>query len=309
MEKRPRILVKCGGGFGDVLLATPVLKALKEKYPHSFLTLVTNPHGNEIVKTLSCVDEVVPFLYSYEEIMAYDREGEDLVYALRYEKTPEKHIVDAYALCAEVELASKEYLLHLSETDRSFAQNLLAHPKRTASLIVGVHRGPSWPHRAWEAEKFRRVLRFFKENYGAAVVEFSHAPEMYLGEGINLTGRTTVRQAAAVLAECDLLVCIDFLFLHLAGAVGTPVVAVSGCTDPDKRLPFNDLSVGVQTKGACRGCHHQYVGALSSRCRRDRIYCLEEVEPEEVIEEALGLLDKTGRGKGFSGGLEKNVAG
>ncbi len=292
MERRPRIMVKRVGGAGDVLLTTPILQALKEKYPYSWLTFVCSPYGSEAIKDHPLLDEIVACFGGYEEILEYRRAGEELTYTLWYEYTPEKHIVDAYALCAEVELSSREYKIELRKEDRNFARNILLQAEPLNRPLIGVHRGPSWPHRMWAPEKFRRVLRFFKKRYGATVVEFSSDRGMYLGEGIDLTGRTTIKQAAATLAECDLLICIDSLFLHLAGAVKTPVVAVFGCTDPDKRLPFNALSVGVQTRGACRGCHHLQVGAFNSRCRRDRIYCLEEVDPADVIEQALKLLAK-----------------
>lgn len=298
MNRKPRIMVKRIGGAGDVLLATPVLQALKEKYPTSWITFVVSSYGSEVIKDHPLIDEIVICPHGYEEILDYRREGEDLIYPLWYENRPEQHIVDAYALCAEVELASRKYNIQLGEDDRHAAKRLLlpadAPPNALNRPLIGVHRGPSWPHRMWAAEKFRRVLQFFKNNCGATVVEFSNTREMYLGEGIDLTGRTTIKQAAAVLAECDLLICIDSLFLHLAGAVQTPVVAVFGCTDPDKRLPFNDISVGVQTKGSCRGCHHRYAGAFNSRCRREKIYCLEEVDPEEVIERAISLLERKG---------------
>ncbi|MEW6275005.1 MAG: glycosyltransferase family 9 protein [Bacillota bacterium] len=298
MNGKPKIMVKRIGGAGDVLLTTPVLKALKEKYPTSRLTFVVSQYGSEVIKDHPLIDEIITCPHGYEEVLDYRREGEDLIYTLWYENRPDQHIVDAYALCAGVKLASRQYIIQLGEDDRNAAKKLLlqtdAPPNALNRPLIGVHRGPSWPHRMWAPEKFRLVLQFFKNNCGAAVVEFSKTREMYLGEGIDLTGRTTIKQAAAVLAECDLLICIDSLFLHLAGAVQTPVVAVFGCTDPDKRLPFNDISVGVQTKGSCRGCHHRYAGAFNSRCRREKIYCLEEVDPEEVINRAINLLERKG---------------
>ena len=59
----------------------------------------------------------------------------------------------------------------------------------------------------------------------------------------DLSGQTTLRELAAVLAACDLVVSGDTGPMHLAVAVGTPVVALFGATDPRRHGPYGSRNV------------------------------------------------------------------
>lgn len=54
-----RIFVSKRGGIGDVILATPILRALKNKYPESIITLLVLPNAREVVADLDYIDEIV----------------------------------------------------------------------------------------------------------------------------------------------------------------------------------------------------------------------------------------------------------
>ena len=75
---------------------------------------------------------------------------------------------------------------------------------------------------------------------------------------IDLSGRTTLAEAAAILKRARLVVCNDSGLMHLAAAVGAPVIAIFGPTHPDEKKPLNEGSVAVW-KGEgmeCSPCYH-----------------------------------------------------
>jgi ADP-heptose:LPS heptosyltransferase len=287
-----KIAVRRGGGLGDVLLTTPVLKALKQKYPHSELTFVTDQAGYTVLKGLPYIDDYLIYkgLYNVQHLKL---EGFDLEYSLLYEKKPNCHIIDAYASQADIKFEDKKPEIVLLKSHHNTAKQWMKFENITEKdLLIGIHRGPTWPCRAWHPLKFKAVAKYLKKKYHARIVEFSGRPGFGMNLGIDLTGKTSIRQTAAILKRCKLLICVDSFLLHLASAVNTPTVAIFGCTDPLYRLPFNNISVGVQTSGDCRSCYHDGKYKIYCSCFRERVYCMEEVGIQDVTNAADILLQQ-----------------
>jgi ADP-heptose:LPS heptosyltransferase len=288
------ILVRREMARGDVLLTIPALRGLKEKYPNCRITFLSKEPYEETIKGHPLIDKIVT-----NEDKA-DENDYDLFFDfdLAYEKNFKIHIIDAYCQVANVEPSHKRTSIALNQQQRSFSKNYLAkNDFASEKILIGLHSGGvSWPCKLWGKENFKYVLEFFKENLEVRIIELGASDCQAIGLDMNLIGKTTVKETAAILEECDLLLCIDSLPLHLAGAVNTPVVAVFGCTDPDKILPFNDISLGIQSDGECTGCRHwPLFPKTEAKCIKNRIYCLEEVSREEVIEGVWNMLLKTSK--------------
>ena len=95
-------------------------------------------------------------------------------------------------------------------------QMLVSRPFRRAGKEAGAKKEglhPSFGNGGRESPWLRRILHHFKE------------------DGVDLTGKTDLLQLAAILERCQLLVTNDTGTMHVATAVGTPVVALFGPTD------------------------------------------------------------------------------
>jgi len=287
-----KIAVRRGGGYGDILLTTPVLRAIKQKFPGSILDFYTDIHGMKVIRGFPGIDRVV-LCRGFYDIHYRHLAGYDFIYSLLYEKYPSMHIMDAYAKIADVKLRDERPELvmlpeHYREAERLFHKYDIGNDR----IVIGFHRGPTWPCRTWHAEKFKAVADRLKRKYDAICLEFSGRRGYGCGLGMDLTGKTSIRQTAAILTRCRLLVCIDSFMLHLAYAMGTPAVAVFGCTSPQYRLPRHEGYIGVQTEGGCRGCYHDGIPKTCCSCRRDRVICMEEAGIQEVVKAAEQLIDK-----------------
>ena len=100
--------------------------------------------------------------------------------------------------------------------------------------------------------------------------------------GIDLTGKTRLLQLAALLERCQLLVTNDTGTMHIATAVGTPVVALFGSTDPSITGPWGDGHVVIKKDVPCSPC-------LKRICPTDR-QCMTLItvdEVEEVVDRKL----------------------
>jgi len=97
---------------------------------------------------------------------------------------------------------------------------------------------------------------------------------------------------AGVLAACDAVVANDSGPMHLAAAVGTPVVGLFGPTSPALGFaPVANQATSCHLGIQCSPCSRH--GARA--CWRDRRYCMEDLSPQEVYEALKGLLDSVDR--------------
>jgi len=224
LRANPRkILVKRDAAWGDVLLLTPVIRAIKRAFPGwpIFYQGLCGEvfHGNPDVAGNSTEGD-------FPDPLVIDMNGS-------YERTPDKPILQCYTETAEKALGIP---LAVSREDMS----LWADPNELAvarSLFngdrwVALHTGPSWPSKSWSAIKWFKLAVKLQEA-GWKIVLVGHAVEgdyHQIPSTKDRRGKTSVSQLAAILSCCRLAVVIDSFVLHACAARGVPCVALFGCT-------------------------------------------------------------------------------
>jgi len=131
---------------------------------------------------------------------------------------------------------------------------LASLPRPLLGVMPGAARGPA---KRWPAPHFAAVAARWHAETGGGVVAMGAPGDIPLaeeilrgvGEGLNLAGRTALAEWAAALAACDAVVCNDSGGMHLAAALGRPVVAVFGATDPSVTGPLGPRARVVQDDG------------------------------------------------------------
>lgn len=158
-------------------------------------------------------------------------------------------------------------------------------PACGADRFVVVHPGASVPARTLAVDQWRDVVRAVHASGRTVAVtggpEEVRLTEALLGEPpgvIDLGGRLTLRQLGTVLAGADAVVCGNTGPMHLAAAVGTPVVAAFPPTVPVERWrPWRvpHVVLGDQTV-PCAGCR-------SRVCPLDEQVCVSQVSGADVV--------------------------
>jgi lipopolysaccharide heptosyltransferase II len=169
---------------------------------------------------------------------------------------------------------------------------LMAAGLASGERYVVLHVGATAPSRRYPPERFGAVARALAQRTGHAMVFIGDAGEASLVaearaamEGvasINLAGRLSLGELGAVIGGADLLVGNNSGPMHLAAAMGTPVVALYALTNPQHtpwRVPARVLNHGVP----CRHC-------LKSVCPQGTQECLMKVAVPAVVDAALALL-------------------
>ena len=145
-----------------------------------------------------------------------------------------------------------------------------------------VNPGAAWPNKRWPAARFGEVAAFLQEVRGLATYVLWGPGEAPLAQAVidgssgaaRLAPPTTTADLLALARHAAVMVSGDTGPLHIAAAVGTPIVALFGPTDPARNGPFSPHDLVVSRHGAC-GCHYQ------RRCRQ-QAWCLEDVAVAEV---------------------------
>jgi ADP-heptose:LPS heptosyltransferase len=105
------------------------------------------------------------------------------------------------------------------------------------------------------------------------------------GQACNLAGRTTPSQLAALLSHCQLLIGIDSGPMHVAAAVGRPVVGLFGPTDPRQTGPLGEGHEVIFHRQPCWGpCIHPITPSCTDRA------CMMSITPDEVLAAAGRIL-------------------
>ncbi|NWG16538.1 MAG: WecB/TagA/CpsF family glycosyltransferase [Chloroflexi bacterium] len=172
-----------------------------------------------------------------------------------------------------------------------------------SALVVAIHPGSGGYSRArrWDAAGFAAVADALHDEYGAEIVlvggpddDTASVKAAMRNEPLDLSGQTTLPQLAALLAKCRLFIGADSGVMHLAAAVGVPVVAVFGPSNAAAWGPWppDGAARVVRSAPECSPC--SYVGhgiGLREGCPART--CMRMVTPEHVLAAARSLLDGT----------------
>jgi lipopolysaccharide heptosyltransferase I len=191
------------------------------------------------------------------------------------------HAVDRYWRVVEAlgGGGQKQFRVPLDPAAVAWANSALADFPRPW-LIAGV--GARWQTKRWPPEHFATLIAAAQREFGGAAVfvgarddgPISAATIARLtGPTLDLTGKTTLPQLAAVLAAADVVVANDTGPMHLAAALGRPVVAPYTCTDVARHGPYGGFAGAVATTVACRASYIR-------RC--DHLSCMAELTPDRL---------------------------
>jgi lipopolysaccharide heptosyltransferase II len=98
---------------------------------------------------------------------------------------------------------------------------------------------------------------------------------------INMAGKTSLPQLAALLQRADLMISGDSGPMHIAAAVGTPLIAIHGPTDPAQSGPVSPKATILRSPIWCSPC---YRAKNTADCRFYTTQCMKNITPSQVFE-------------------------
>ncbi|MBI5520045.1 MAG: glycosyltransferase family 9 protein [Desulfovibrio sp.] len=181
-------------------------------------------------------------------------------------------------------------VIHLSHQETIAAREHLGHIGLTKPFVA-LHPFATHPHKAWPMGYWLSLIPLI-ERQGLDWIIVGKNPDhlQALDDPRNLTGRTALRETCAILAQARALVTGDSGPMHLATAVGTPVVALFGPTAKVWGFyPSGPFDTVLERDLPCRPCSLHG----TTRCKRGR-ECLTSIEPDEAAQRLFHTLELAG---------------
>lgn len=180
--------------------------------------------------------------------------------------------------------------LGVSESSIEFP---LAVPRSSAAAVVSarfgssayalVNPGAAWPNKRWPVDRFGALAAAIRERRGLGSLVLWGPGEEAMASAVVAASRgaaelappTTITDIVAIAKGASLMVSGDTGPLHIAAAVGLPIVALFGPTRADRNGPWSPSDISLSRFDQCV-CHYE------RRCRRSQP-CIDDISVDEVM--------------------------
>jgi lipopolysaccharide heptosyltransferase I len=230
---------------------------------------------------------------------AAGREGSSWFYTRRVPMPPSVlHAVDrclmlARDLGASPEAAGLEFPLPEDPAAESRVSRwLFAQGVAPGAVLAAVNPSPRWPTKQWSPASFAAVADRLQTEGVVVVIVGAPADRSVVDDVIgrmrqppvDLCGKTGLKDLIALFRRLQVVITNDSGPMHLAAALGTPVVAIFGPTDPARNGPYGPGHVVLQSGIPCSPCFRR-------RCLNPvEMECMTAIGPDQVTQKALEVI-------------------
>ena len=189
--------------------------------------------------------------------------------------------------------SDKNRLLYVSKDEANHALETLSKNNITPDdLIIGINPGAAYgSSKRWYPDRFGQVAKTLTKYYNVKVIVFGSQGETGIAEEIiksaevsivNLAGKTSIRELMALIAFCKVFITNDSGPMHIASALGIPVVAIFGSTDPSVTGPLGARDAVIKKELPCSPC-------LLRKCPKN-LECMDLISVDDVISGVVNIL-------------------
>jgi lipopolysaccharide heptosyltransferase I len=206
----------------------------------------------------------------------------------------DEHAIDRYLRMArylECRTGPCKAIIPVFESDRERVRGLLGRELREDRPLVALNPVARWETKLWLPDRFAVLADRLARELSCTVAFTGSAHDretielisgMMESRPLNLAGRTGLKELAFLYSLCALLVTTDTGPMHIAAAMGCPVVALFGPTAPWRTGPYGNEHRIVRVEMDCSPC-------LRKRC--DEPACMQQITVEMVLDAARKILE------------------
>jgi 3-deoxy-D-manno-octulosonic-acid transferase/heptosyltransferase-1 len=178
----------------------------------------------------------------------------------------------------------------IRETDKTAVKRMLKENAVRISRLIAVNPMARWETKLWDPEKFSRLSdRLIKESSCDIIFTGSQKDRRVIDgmmasmdeKALNLSGLTNLKELAYLYSKSRLLISTDTGPMHMAAAMGCPVVALFGPTAPRRTGPYGNGHRVIRSGESCSPC-------FKKRC--DHPKCMVNITVEKVFSAVNDLL-------------------
>jgi lipopolysaccharide heptosyltransferase I len=202
-----------------------------------------------------------------------------------YTETPDpgsaRHVIDKnLSLLAALDVPDRRVHFPLTIPRTATVESVTS---RFGGRFAIVNPGAAWPNKRWPPDRFGALAAAVFREFGLRSLVLWGPGEQPLAARVvaasdgaaEAAPATTVADLVGICRQAALMVSGDTGPLHVAGAVGTPIVALFGPTFPERNGPWRPADVVVSRVAQC-SCYYE------RRCRRGEA-CIDDISVDEVL--------------------------
>lgn len=306
--KRAVIVCRCGG-IGDVLCSLPICDEVRRRHRGRLLVFITAPVWRNVVVMSRSADLVYankwwiyPFTFP-RNVKLFGLVGgiynpQTTGERLSKSQGMTSHLIEDLATSCGFTVTAR--LPKLSPSAQLIEKTRVAYgleSKTTGErLLIGVNPGPNWPVKEWEASKWQELINKIHAEYEAVIIQFGtnkgdgSSDYDYLTGVKSLASRLNGEELVTLIAICDLIVSIDSGPVHVAAAVGTPVIGLFGPLNPALLLSQGSAAVGLFADVPCLFCHNRTPVIHWITGCPNNIACMRKLECNTVFDALKSML-------------------
>lgn len=229
------IVLRRTGAYGDVLLLTPVIRALRQQHP--LCPIYVETRCAEVFSGNPMVKQAAKSIPRMKHELRVNLDG-------AYETRLDRHIVDAYAVVCGVKVDDFKPDVFPTATK-------IEMPDRACVL----HSGPvSWPGKTWPIGNWHELANEIYNRTDFNIV-WVGASYFQTAVGLNLTGKTTIHELSSVIARAKMFIGVDSYPSHVAASLDIPSVVLFGITSPQFITANAEKTIAV-----CSDPSHPFTG-------------------------------------------------
>ncbi len=189
---------------------------------------------------------------------------------------------------------SKSMKIWLSDEDKKFAEDFIQKNNLENEKLIGIHAGcsPDQPYKKWPEKKFAGLINLLQKKGYAIILCGGPSDKQIiknissLVEGCLIVDNAKMTNAAALIKKCSLFISNDSGLMHVAVAVGVPVAAIYGASDPRRTAPYFDFKNIIRTNLGCQPCDRTLHNiGKKFKCIYGKDYqCLNKLSVDEVFD-------------------------
>jgi 3-deoxy-D-manno-octulosonic-acid transferase/heptosyltransferase-1 len=207
----------------------------------------------------------------------------------------DEHAIDRYLRVAAYlgcETGGWKAPIPVGDSDKKPVDDWLSQSRDGDMPLVAVNPMARWETKLWKPESFAELADRIQRSLSCRVVFTGGREDRSVIEDIisrmhtkadNLAGRWGLRESAYLYAKCTMLVSTDTGPMHMAAAMGCPVVALFGPTDRKRTGPYGKTHVVIGADLSCSPCFRK-------QC--DEPVCMTDISVDRVFEAVQTIFKK-----------------
>ena len=321
LENVNNLLIVRLSSLGDILLTTPLVRTIKNRYPKIEIDFVVRDEYKDVLTSNPHLRDL--YIFYHDKFETKDLKDKlcnnkyDLVLDLqnnirshrllncfgnsvvKYKKHHVKKFLLVHLKMNKLKDAPQIPVRYASVLDdfvldekgpKLFTDKSPNLKLSDADKLVGMCPGSKHFTKMWPEDYYVQLGKTLEQN-GFTVVLFGGSDDKQicdrisseLHSAINLSNDNDILQTAADMKMCDVIYCNDSGLMHTATAVGVPVIAFYGSTVKDFGfMPYKAKNLILENNSlSCRPCTH--IGRSS--CPKKHFKCMKDISPQLAFEQ------------------------